>query len=142
MKLSSKSSLIFAGIAMATFALGWHFGSRAAGRQPAEVIKDVTQSLTLSDASLRTTHCVVALRAIREGRHDAATQFLETSLNRAVIELAREYTPEHDLYGSAAQSLTQAKEYRVAHPHTSSIASVAKEIQAALETPVVLPKAE
>jgi hypothetical protein len=98
------------------------------GRSEAEIIR----GLILSHAALKTTECTMLLKGIHEGKQDLVTDRLKILLNFALIDLAREYSPSRDHYGSAAKALGLAREYRAAHPYKDSLDSVAREVEAAL----------
>jgi hypothetical protein len=120
--------LIIAAASIVAFVAGGFVGSRLTSRQDVEAI----QAVQLSHAALKTTECVVLLKAMRDANYDGATERLETQLDFAVINLARDYTPIRDVYGGAAKSLDQAREYRTSRPHTTTLPSVDQQVQAAL----------
>src|SRR5437899_1268437 len=134
MKISRKATLLVALTfivgAVGGYVAGVKVGVKTADRRGAEGIHE----LILSHAALKTTETTMLLKAIREGKQDLATDRLETLLSFAVINLAREYTPRRDYYGSAAKALTLAREYRAAHPYKHSLDSVAREVEAAFAT--------
>lgn len=104
-------------------------GSRLTGRSDAEAI----QAVLLSDSALKITESLVLLKALNDGKSDCATERIETQLDFATIALARDYTPSRDYYGGAAKSLTEAREYRAAHPH-KTLPSIDQRLRMALET--------
>jgi hypothetical protein len=70
----------------------------------------------LSHAALKTTECVLVLKLLREKEPDSAAQRLETLLDFALIDIAREYSPTRDSLGTASNALRFARTYRVEHP--------------------------
>jgi hypothetical protein len=110
------------------FVSGGFFGSRLTERNDVEVI----HAITLSRAALKTTECVMLLKGTRQGNQARVNDRLESLLDFAVIDLAREYTPSRDYYGTAAKAVAQAREYRTAYPRKTTLARVDQEVATAL----------
>jgi hypothetical protein len=127
-KPRTKLSLIVAVTLVIGFVVGGFVGSRLASRHDVEVL----EAVELSHSALKTTDCIMLLKGIRDDKQDLVTDRLESLLDSAIIRLARDYTPSRDYYGAAAKSLQQAREYRAAHPHKSTLPRVEQEVQAAL----------
>ncbi len=128
MKPGTKLSLFVALALIIGFGAGGFVGSELAARHDLEVLA----AIELSHSALKTTEVVMLLKGMRDGKQDLVADRLESFLDSAVINLARDYTPSRDYYGTAAKSLQDAREYRAAHPHKSSLPRVEQEVQAAL----------
>lgn len=133
---TSRRSALFVGTA---FLVGLSAGYLVTLKMVERSGTEMVHALMLSHASLQTTETTMLLKAIRDGKGDCATTRLEDLLNRAVIEIGREYTPSRDYYGTAAKSLALANGYRAAHPYKSSLPSTAREVEAALATKTLSP---
>ena len=95
------------------------------------------QSAAIAEAAGTTLVCVEALQAIRGGEHDRAAEQLENDLDYALRRLADTYTPARDQYASGAEAVARAREYRAAHPRTTTPPWLAERVQAApaIQTP-------
>ena len=127
MKSLAKSWLIAAVALVVGFVAGGFVGSRLTERHDVEVL----EAVQLGNSAVKTTETVMLLKGMRDGRQDVSDH-LESLLDFAIIDLARDYTPSRDYYGTAAKSLQQAREYRAAYPHKSTLPKVEQEVQAAL----------
>lgn len=137
MKTYRKSALFIAVAFVIGLFGGYFVAIKLAERSGTEMI----HALNLSHASLQTSETTMLLKAIREEKGDLATTRLEDLLDRAVIEIGHEYTPNRDYYGAAARSLAVANQYRAAHPYKSSLPSTAREVEGALATKISSPNA-
>jgi hypothetical protein len=112
--------------------VGFCVGGFVVGRIADRIYAENFHAMLLSDAALRATQCTVLLRGIREGNHEGVSQRLESMLDFALIDVAREYTVGRDRYGTASNSVTRAREYRTTYPHKSSLARTDREVASAL----------
>jgi hypothetical protein len=123
-----KKALTICGCLLVGFCVGGFVVGRIADRIYAENV----QAVLLSDAALRATQCTVLLRGIREGYQEGVSERLESMLDFALIDVAREYTVGRDRYEAASNSVTRAREYRATYPHKSSLARIDREVASAL----------
>jgi hypothetical protein len=111
---------------------GYFVGARSKAEPTNGDQKELVHILKLGNATTKTDECARLLEGFRSGQQDLMMSRLESLLDFALIDLAREYSPERDPYGSASKVLEVAKKYRAAHPHRSELADVAKQVDAAL----------
>jgi hypothetical protein len=86
----------------------------------------------LSHAALRTTEFVMLLKLLRDQKPDMAAQRLETLLDFALIDLARDYSPTRDSLGTASNALRFARSYRADHPRQPDSGDTGNQVDAAL----------
>jgi hypothetical protein len=137
LKPRTKTVFVVGAASIVAFVAGGFVGARLTSRQD-----EAIQAVQLSHAALKTTECVVLLRAMRDSNYEGATERLETQLDFAIINLAQDYTPNRDVYGGAEKSLDQAREYRASHPHATTLPSVDQQVQAALAMKTQSPAAK
>src|SRR5689334_3607189 len=98
------------------FAAGYTIKADSARSRAVRGQEEVKQASEHSNAALKTTEWVMVLKLLREKESDLAAQRLETLLDFALIDIAREYSPTRDSLGTASNALRFAKAYRVEHP--------------------------
>ena len=91
----------------------------------------------LSHGALKTTECVMVLKLLREGEPNLAEHRLETLLDFALIDVAREYSPTRDSFGTASNALRFAKTYRAKYPRQAGSDDIGKQVDAAFQ---ILPR--
>ncbi len=107
---------------------GFWWGVRKTGAEAAESLRAVV----LSESAVRVVFDVMLLKAHRANQPDRAADRLESMLDFAVLNVARDYTAARDPLHTAEQALEAARTYRAAHPHANSLASVASQVETAL----------
>ncbi len=140
MKITKRIALLVVSILFLGVAAGYFIGVRSErerirGERNQE---EWVHVLTLANSALNADLYTRFLKGLHSGQQDLMMDRLETLLDFALIDLAREYSPARDNNGNAAKALQLAKEYRAAHPHRSKLDDVAKQVDAAL---AITPKA-
>ena len=113
-------------------AAGYFVGARSQGERSSGDQQELVHIIKLGNATTKTDECARLLEGFRTGQQVLMMDRLETLLDFALIDLAREYSPELDPYGSGSKAFEFAKKYRAANPHRSEVAEVAKQVDAAL----------
>ena len=128
MKITARAVALFVVSGLGALVVGYTVGARAM-RATAE--ESVT-SLSTAQAALDTTRFTMLLQALREGKADLAADRMETMLDFAILDLARDYSPARDPEQSATKALRAAAAYRATHPYQNSQDSVAVRVREAL----------
>src|SRR6478672_7026730 len=92
-------SIVIALGSLAVGALGGYFyGCRATSNVDVELL----HALELSHGGLDANAATLVLKDLRDGKPDSVAERLETQLDWALIAMGREFSPERDVYGTAA----------------------------------------
>ncbi len=142
MNTTAKWSITLGAAILVSALAGIFAGIRIERSQPELVRRNQdgwVNALRLSHSALDAVQFTMLLKAHREGKNDLLADRLETMLDFALIDVAREYSPERDDQKIAAKALRRAADYRAAHPHRSSLESVAIRVDGALLLASKLP---
>ena len=119
-------------VGLGALALGMVAGYSYSSYSVNRAFEETVNALLLSNDALKTTEFTMLLKGIRDGKPDFVTERIESLLDFSLIDLARDYSPSRDSYGTAARALALARKYRTEHPRTASLGVVDQQVKSAL----------